>query len=179
LDGFEEDWAMLCQSGDCRRKGQQIGSEAGYDVVNAPQCLSKCEKRARCNIATYNEEEQLCKLYTGTATQRAEGFTRRSVRCERQVSGWVVYAKVTVVTPPDTDILQVTESEEEVQEDVQCYLWTQTLIDMIKKAEDSSGEHTNFLPEAGTVIPAESLKLLPSDQWTLKEFEESGFLERC
>merc|ERR1712194_784890 len=145
----------------------------------APTCLSKCEVRSKCHIATYNEEDQLCKLYKGTVKQRAEGFSRSNVKCRKQASGWVVYAKVTVVAPPDNDSGLLESEEEEVQEDVQCYLWTQTLIDMIKKAEDSSDEHTNFLPEAGTIIPAESLKLLPSDQWTLKEFEESGFLERC
>jgi len=146
-------------------------------VDDASHCLSKCEKKSTCNVATYNEDEQLCKLFRGTSIRP---ITKRSVRCDKQASSWVVYAKVTVEVPDtEVDLVESEEEEEQVQADVQCYLWTQTLIDMIKNAEDSSGEHTNFLPEAGTVIPAESLELLPSDQWTLKEFEESGFLERC
>jgi len=164
---------MLCQSGDAKRKGKQVGRKSGIEVDDASHCLSKCDATSKCNIATYSEDEQLCKLFRG----KRRPITKKSVRCDKRVSSWVVYAKVIVEVPPDTDIdLELSEEEEE---DVQCYLWTQILIDMIQNAEDSSGEHTNSLPVAGTVIPAESMNLLPSEQMTLTKWEESGFLERC
>lgn len=147
-----------------------------------------CDAEETCELAMYKERRGLCKLYEADGPVDAADLD-----CCEEDDGWVTYGRVTVEVPQPKKkgrkgrkgkgkkAQQLLASGVDV-ENPPCYLWTQTLVNMIKQAEDTSGDRTNFLPTVGTRVPAETLKLLPAvidGAPGVQEFEDWGYLERC
>lgn len=130
----------------------------------------------------------MCKIYEAVGSVDAADLD-----CPDEIDGWVTYGRVTVNVPQPIKKgkkgkgkgkrTKLLAAEAHVDmENPPCYLWTQTLINMIKQAEDASGDRTNFLPTVGTRVPAETLQLLPAvidGAPGVQEFEDWGYLERC
>jgi len=134
----------------------------------------------------YKEQRKLCRMYES----KDGALDATSLNCANDNSGWETFGRVQVTVPnispgsASGGILAQRRQQELIaaKPEEECYLWTQKLIDMIKVAEDASGDRTEVLPTVGTRVPAETLALLPAvidGARGVEEFEDWGYLELC
>lgn len=155
-------------------------------------CLDLCDVHGdECKLAMYSESKKKCKIFAGDGP-----MFRTTAECTGANDGWVLLGKVHVPITPngggsggdlllsadDVDEWDLEDDEATEQSETGCYLWTDLLVGMIEDAEDESGQQTDFLPEVGSRVSAETLALLPNmidGVVGVEEFVKYGYLKRC